>query len=104
MKSIEFDLSHAKLVINSIMPQKSTSLSVQEIIEFFPYDCIGKLKFNTDIIKAGNLGEPLAFHPEHEFSKQLRSIVSYILQENSFDSDAVQEKKKSFLERIFHKR
>jgi MinD-like ATPase involved in chromosome partitioning or flagellar assembly len=104
MKSIDFDLSHAKLVINSIMPQKSTSLSVQEIIEFFPYDCIGKLKFNTDIIKAGNLGEPLAFHPEHEFSKQLRSIVSYILQENSFDSDAVQEKKKSFLERIFHKR
>lgn len=103
MKSIDFDLSHTKLVINNIMPQKATSLSVQEIVEFFPYDCIGKLKFNTDVIKAGNLGDPLAFHPEHEFTKQLRSIVSYILQEGSFDSDAVPEKKKSFLSRLFKK-
>ena len=103
MKSIDFDLSHTKLVINNIMPQKATSLSVQEIVEFFPYDCIGKLKFNTDVIKAGNLGDPLAFHPEHEFTKQLRSIVSYILQEGSFDSDAVPEKKKSFLKRLFKK-
>ena len=103
MKSIDFDLSHTKIVINNIMPQKSTSVSVQEIVEFFPYDCVGKLKFNTDVIKAGNLGEPLSFHPEHEFTKQLRSIVSYVLQEGSFNSESAPEKKKSFLERIFHK-
>lgn len=100
MNSIDFDLSHTKLVINNIMPQKSTSVSVQEIVEFFPYDCVGKLKFNTDVIKAGNLGEPLAFHPEHEFTKQLRSIVSYILQESNFDSEAAPEKKKSLFEKF----
>ena len=103
MKSIDFDLSHTKLVINNIMPQKSTGVSVQEIVEFFPYDCVGKLKYNPDVIKAGNYGEPLAFQPEHEFTKQLRNIVSYVLQEGDFNSDAKVEKKKSFLQRLFKK-
>ena len=99
MKSIDFDLSHTKLIINSIMPQKATSVSVQEIVEFFPnYECIGKLKFSTDVIKAGNLGEPLAFQADHEFTKQLRNIVSYILQDGNFqtDIDKINEKKGLF--------
>ena len=103
MKAIDFDLTHTKLVINNIMPQKSTGVSVQEIVEFFPYDCVGKLKYNPDVIKAGNYGEPLAFQPDHEFTKQLRNIVSYVLQEGNFDSDAKVEKKKSFLQRLFRK-
>ena len=103
MKSIDFDLSNVKLVINSIMPQKSTSVSVQEIVDFFPYDCVGKLKFDTDVIKAGNLGEPLAFNPEHNFTKQLRSLVSYILKEGDFDSDAKIEKKKSLLDKLLRR-
>ena len=104
MKAIDFDLSHIKLVINNIMPQKSTGISVQEIVEFFPFDCIGKLKFNTDVIEAGNIGNPLAFKPGHDFTKQLRSIVSYILQENDFNSAASPvKKKKSLFGNLFKK-
>ena len=104
MKAIDFDLSHAKLIINYIMPQKSTGISVQEIVEFFPFDCIGKLKFNTDVVKAGDLGEPLAFNPGHEFTKQLRSIVSYILKDNDFNASQAPVKKKSFFDFLKRKR
>lgn len=95
MDSIDFDLSHAKLVVNNIMPYKATNISVQEIMEAFPFECVGKLKFNTDVIIAGNRGEPLAFQPGHEFTKQLRSLVSYILQEGDFDSRVTVQKKKT---------
>ena len=75
-----------------------------EIVEFFPFDCIGKLKFNTDVVKAGNLGEPLAFNPGHEFTKQLRSIVSYILKDNDFNASQAPVKKKSFFDFLKRKR
>lgn len=93
MNSIDFDLSNAKLVINYIMPQKSTGMSVQEIVDYFPFDCVGKLRFNADIIKATNEGKPLSYEPDHEFTKQMRSIVSYILQNNEFEVEKKQKKK-----------
>lgn len=93
MKQIDFALSSPKLVVNYIMPQKVTNISVQEILEFFPYDCVGKIKFNSDVIKAANLAEPLAFQPDHEFTKQLRSIVSYILQDSDFEVRTKPKKK-----------
>lgn len=101
MNAIDFDLSHTKLVINTIMPKKSTGISVQEIVDFFKFDCIGKIKFNTDVINAGNLGEPLALNPNHEFTKQLRSIVTYILQSNDFDNSGNTSHKKSLFGSLF---
>ncbi|WP_373132161.1 hypothetical protein [Ruminococcus sp. Marseille-P328] len=101
MNAIDFDLSHTKLVINTIMPKKSTGISVQEIVDFFKFDCIGKIKFNTDVINAGNLGEPLALNPNHEFTKQLRSIVTYILQSNDFDNNGNTSHKKSLFGSLF---
>lgn len=101
MNAIDFDLSHTKLVINTIMPKKSTGISVQEIVDFFKFDCIGKIKFNTDVINAGNLGEPLALNPNHEFTKQLRSIVTYILQSNDFDNSGNASHKKSLFGSLF---
>lgn len=99
MDSIDFDLSNTKLIINYIMPQKSTGMSVQEIVEYFPFDCVGKIRFNADIIKATNDGVPLAYNPEHDFTKQMRSIVSYILQDNEFEVE--QKQKKKFFQFLF---
>lgn len=93
MGSIDFDLSHTKLVINSIMPQRATGMSVQEIIDYFPYECIGKIRFNTDVIQATNLGKPLAFRPNNEFTKQLRSIVAYVLDDEEFKEGTAKKKK-----------
>ncbi len=101
METINFDLSNAKLVINCIMPQKATKISVQEIVDYFPFECVGKLKFNTDVIKATNVGEPLAYQPDHEFTKQLRNIVTFILQQDDYEVDT--KPKKKFLD-FLHKK
>ncbi len=86
MKSIDFDMSNTKLVINYIMPKKSTGISVQEIVEFFPYECVGKLRFNTDVITATNLGLPLAVNePDSDFISQMRSIVAFLLKGSEFE-------------------
>ena len=69
MEMLDFDLSHTRLVINNIMPQKVTGLSVEEIEEYFPFECIAKIRFNADVIKATNIGEPLAFQPDHPFTQ-----------------------------------
>ena len=100
MEAIDFDLSkNTKLVINNIMPQKSTGVSVTEIVNYFPYECVGKIKFDTDVVKATNVGVPLAYSsPDHPFTKQLRSIVSYILQVPDEDVSTDKKKKKK---RIF---
>lgn len=94
MKSIDFDLSNTKLVINYIMPKKSTGITVQEIVEYFPYECVGKLRFNTDVITATNLGLPLSVNdPGSEFISQMRSIVAYLLKDNDFEVQKKQRKR-----------
>lgn len=101
MKTIDFDLSNIRLVINNIMPAKATSITVQEIIDFFPYECVGKIKFNMDVIKAANLGEPLAFQPDHEITRQMRSLVQYLLNNKEFD---IEKKKKKNIWNFFFRR
>lgn len=101
MKTIDFDMSRIRLVINSIMPAKATSISTQEIIDFFPYECIGKIRFHTDVIKAANLGEPLAYQPDHEITKQMRSLVQYLLNDKEFE---MKKKKRSIWDILFRRR
>lgn len=101
MATIDFDLSHTKLIINNIMPHRATGISVQEILDFFPFDCIAKIKFDTDVIKATNLGEPLAYHADHDFTKQFRNISAYVLQDREFETDTKVKKKKWY--QIFKK-
>lgn len=95
MASIDFDLSNTKLVINYVMPQSSTGITVQEIVEYFPYECIGKIRFHTDVIAATNLGKPLAvYNPNHYFVTQMRGIVTYLLQGSDFEMGAKPKKKR----------
>lgn len=97
MDAININTDGMKLVINNIMPERSTYISVQEIISYFPYDCVGKLRFNTDVIRATNLGKPLAFQPGHEFTKQMREIVAYVLGQDEFTEDTKKKKLFGFL-------
>lgn len=86
MNEIDFDLSKTRLVINRVMPKKATSISVQEIVEFFDFPCVGKLKFSTDVMKATNAGKPLAYQPDNDFTKQLREVVQYIIGTEDFNN------------------
>lgn len=93
MEALDFDTSNIKLVINNIMPEKMTGMTVQEIVEHFAaYECIGKIRFNTDVIHATNLGEPLTLQPDNAFTKQLRSIVAYVTNDESFKEEVPKKK------------
>lgn len=103
MESLDFDTGNIKLVINNIMPEKMTGMTVQEIVEHFAaYECICKIRFNTDVIHATNLGEPLTLQPDNAFTKQLRSIVAYVTNDETFKEEI--PKKKGFFSRIFKKK
>lgn len=93
-----------KLVINRIMPAKSTSISVSDITETFDFELVGKISFSMDVIKATNDGVPLSYSaPDSEFTKQLRKIVSYILGRKE-EEEMPRDKKEGLLARIFRRR
>ena len=96
METIDFDMSNTKLVINNIVPQKLTGISVEEIERYFPFECVGRIHYNPDVMKATNLGEPLALDPSHEFTKQMKDIVAYVLNDETLKAEPVPEKKGLF--------
>ena len=88
MKAIDMDTRNTKLVVNRIMPSRSTRISVDEVLGHFPFECVGQIDFSTDVIKATNLGEPLTLkYPNHEFTKQMRKTVAYIIGDSEFEQD-----------------
>lgn len=102
MKTVGYDMANAKLIINRVMPEKTTRISVNDLTNHFPFECIGQIDFSTSVIKATNLGTPLvSSEPNHDFTKQLRQTVSYILGNNEFETE---EKKTSLFGRLFRKR
>lgn len=103
MKVLNFDLSKTRLVVNRVMPSRMTTIPIQELLACFPYDCAGKLKYSTDVIKATNLGKPLALNdPDNEYVKQMSEIVAYLLDDDSFTEE--RPKKKSLLSKLFGKK
>ena len=106
METVNFDLSNTRLVINNIVPQKLTGMSVQEIEDYFPFECVGRIKYNPDVIRATNLGEPLAFDPSHEFTKQMKEIVAFVLNDDSLKDEELETKadKKGLFGFLFKKK
>ena len=46
-----------KIVINRIMPEKTTNISVSDLLDAFEeYECVGKISFSPDVIRAVNKG------------------------------------------------
>lgn len=102
MKVLDFDLSKIRLVVNRVMPSRMTTIPIQELLDCFPYECIGKLKYSTDVLKTTNIGKPMAFYdPDNEFVKQMSEIVAYLLDDASFTEE--RPKKKGFLSKLFKK-
>lgn len=79
MDDAEYDLSKVRLVVNKIKPQKITKISVEDIEDFFSgYQCIGRIRYSSDVEVSTNEGKPLAFNPDNDFTKQIRNIVRYL--------------------------
>jgi len=78
LRDTGFDTNKIRLVVNSVMPSRETGVSVQEVEETFPYECICRIKRTPDIIRANNLGRPLVYNPKHEYTKQIQQIVRFI--------------------------
>lgn len=92
MRKMEFDESRIRVVINNIASAKETAISIHDIESFVNFPCIAHIKRNTDVIKANNQSVPLVFKSNHEFTKELRKIVSFVIN----DGEIVVEEKKGF--------
>lgn len=100
LRDTGFDTDKVRLVLNNIMPAHETGISVQEVEETFPYTCVCRIKNTRDIIRANNLGQPLVYKPNHEYTKQIQRIVKFVTQ-----GEVLQEEPKAgFFSRIFHRK
>lgn len=93
LEAFGFSLDKIKLVVNNAMSARSTGVDVQEVIDYFPYDCIAVIKHDTDITKANNLSEPIVYQANHPVTKELKKIVSFI---TGGPTESVQPKKSIF--------
>jgi len=108
MQEAQYDVSpdKVKLVINRIMPSKNTDITVENIIDAFDYECIGKIDFIPDVIKAANNSEPLALtSPDSDFVRQLKRIVSYVNGTREEETVLAEPKKKQgIFAKLFRKK
>lgn len=100
MTRIGFDTSKIRLIINSIMPYKYTQVAVKEVEDMFPYPCIARFKRDPEVTKANNCSEPLVYQPNHEFTKEMKNVASYV----SGQPVQTQEKKSGFFASLFSRR
>ena len=91
----KFDKSKVKLVINNIIPTREAGISVAEVEETFPYECVARIERTPDIIKANNVGKPLVLNQKHKYSKQIFKIVRY-LTAGTVEPEEAPKKKFSF--------
>ena len=76
---VGFDTEKIRLIVNNVMPVRDTGISVQEVEETFPYQCVCRIKRAPDLYKANNTGKPLVlYQPKHDYTKQIRRIVSFV--------------------------
>ena len=83
MKAAGFEIApdRLKIVINRIMPEKTTNISVSDLLDAFEeYECVGKISFSPDVIRAVNKGETVCCEkPDAEFTRQLRKVRGVLL-------------------------
>ena len=78
MKKIRFHSEKIRLIINNVLPPKITGVSVQEIEDLFPHECIARIRHDTDVIRANNYSQPIVYQPNHEVTKEIRKIVAFL--------------------------
>lgn len=78
MKRLRFDMDKIRLVINNVKPPKLTGVTVREIEELFPYPCIARIRHDSDVVRANNFSKPIVYEPQHEVTKEIRKIISFL--------------------------
>ena len=78
MKKIRFNSDKIRLIINNVLPPKITGVSVQEIEDLFPHECIARIRHDTDVIRANNYSQPIVYQTNHEVTKEIRKIVAFL--------------------------
>lgn len=78
MKRLRFDMDKIRLVINNVQPSKLTGVTVREIEELFPYPCIARIRHDSDVVRANNFSKPIVYEPQHEVTKEIRKIISFL--------------------------
>jgi len=100
MRQMEFDESRVSVIINNIRSAKDTSISVHDIESFVKFPCIAHIKSTADIIKANNKSQPLVLKANHEFTKELRNIILFLIN----DGEIPAEEKGGFLSNLFKRK
>ena len=100
-ESIGFDMSKFSLVVNNIMSVKYTGVETKDVEDYFSdYPCVARIRHNADVVRANNMSEPIVLQPNHEMTKELRSIIAFL----TGDKDLMPEpEKKSWFEKVFKK-
>jgi MinD-like ATPase involved in chromosome partitioning or flagellar assembly len=94
MEKVDFNMEKIHIIINNVLPYKYTQVSVSELEELFPYDCLARIKKSPDIVKANNCSIPIVLQPNHEFTKELGKVVNFLTGE----APTIRKTKKSFLD------
>lgn len=76
MSKIGFEMAKIRLVVNDILPERDTGISVREVEDTFPYPCIARIRHHADVIKANNFGTPLVYTANHEYTRELQKVVA----------------------------
>ena len=82
LRKIRFDTSKIKLIINNVLPAKITGVAVKEIEDLFPHPCIARIRHDTDVIRANNHSKPIVYLPNHEVTKEIKKIISFLTGED----------------------
>lgn len=99
MKRLHFDMEKIRLVINNVQSPKVTGVTVREIEELFPYPCIARIRHDSDVIRANNLSRPIVYEPQHEVTKEIRKIISFL----TGTEEPQTEKRKGLLGELFRR-
>lgn len=78
MKRLHFDMDKIRLVLNNVRQPKQTGVTLREIEELFPYPCIARIRHDTDVMRANNFSKPIVYEPQHEVTKEIRKIISFL--------------------------
>ena len=87
IRKIKYDEKRIRVVINNVMSQKDTAVSVQDIQSFVKYPTAAVIRHHADVIKANNKSVPLVFRSSHEYTKELRNIISIIINDGEVVAD-----------------
>ena len=104
MKKTGLDTDKVRLVINNVIPAREAGISVSEVIETFSFECVAQIRHTSDIIKANNIGKPLVYRENHDFTKQIQNIVRFLTSGILPDSFEQPKKKRGFWSSLFNKK